>query len=178
MVYLRKLVSTIFFLKCFTAISCIVNFLYIMFNEKSFNEKFPLVGNVINCTRKLTCVCACVCTCDCMHLREQCAIINGYSKKKYFLQVIITAYRKNWTFFYGFWNKYLLNILFLRNICIGKFSKNTKLLLVALLPGVKLKQSLKMTYLDPNKESHWWKVSNNLNLMIYLEYVDKFAISR
>ena len=59
--------SEVFFLKYFT----------IMFNGKSFNEKFLVTrkyydfARAINCTRKLTCVCACACTYDCTRLREQ-----------------------------------------------------------------------------------------------------------
>ena len=44
MVYLRKLMSNEFFLKYF-AINYILNFIYIIFNEKSLNEKF-LTRNV------------------------------------------------------------------------------------------------------------------------------------
>ena len=43
-VYMRKLMSSIFFLKYFT-VSYVLNFRYIIFNEKSFNEKY-LTGNV------------------------------------------------------------------------------------------------------------------------------------
>ena len=39
--YLRKLISNIFFIKYFT-INYILNFLYIIFNEKSFCENFSL----------------------------------------------------------------------------------------------------------------------------------------
>ena len=59
------------------------DFLYIVFNEKSFNEvslyrkyititkqkvKIPYFTHPINCTRKLTCMCACmhVCVCVCV----------------------------------------------------------------------------------------------------------------
>ena len=48
-----------------------------MFNGKSFNEKFLLTrkyydfARAINCTRKLTCVCAYACACDRTRLREQ-----------------------------------------------------------------------------------------------------------
>ena len=48
MLYFRKLLSNVFFLKYFT-INYVLNFLYKIFNEKSFNEKFLLT---INCTRK------------------------------------------------------------------------------------------------------------------------------
>ena len=43
--YLRKLMSNMFFLKYFI-INYILNFMYIMFNEKSFNEKFLLMRNI------------------------------------------------------------------------------------------------------------------------------------
>ena len=45
MVYLRKLMSNIFYLKYFT-INYVSNFLYIIFNEKSLNEKFLLTRNI------------------------------------------------------------------------------------------------------------------------------------
>ena len=45
MVSLRKLMSSVFFLKYFT-FHYILNFLHIMFNDKSFNEKFLLLGNI------------------------------------------------------------------------------------------------------------------------------------
>ena len=45
MVYLRKLMSNIFFLKYFT-INYVLNFLYIIFLEKPLNEKFFLTGNI------------------------------------------------------------------------------------------------------------------------------------
>ena len=67
MVYLRKLMSEVFFLKYFI----------IMFNGKSFNEKFLVTrkyydfARAINCTRKLTCVCACAWACDPTRLRER-----------------------------------------------------------------------------------------------------------
>ena len=72
MVYLRKLMSEVFFLKYFI----------IMFNGKSFNEKFLLTkkyydfAHAINCTRKLTCVCACMCACNRMRLKEQYAQLS------------------------------------------------------------------------------------------------------
>ena len=44
MVYLKKLMSNVFFLKYFM-INYILNFLYIVFNEKSLNEKL-LMRNV------------------------------------------------------------------------------------------------------------------------------------
>ena len=67
MVYLRKLMSEVFFLKYFI----------IMFNGKFFNEKFLLTrkyydsAHAINCTRKLTCMGACTGTCNRTLLREQ-----------------------------------------------------------------------------------------------------------
>ena len=45
MVYLMKLVSNVFFLKHFV-INYVLNFVYEMFNEKSFNEKFLLTRNI------------------------------------------------------------------------------------------------------------------------------------
>ena len=44
MVYLRKLMSNGFFLKYFT-INYVLNFMYIMFHEKSFNKKVLLMAN-------------------------------------------------------------------------------------------------------------------------------------
>ena len=73
MVYFRKIMSEVFFLKYFI----------IMFNEKSFNEKFLFTrkyydfARAINCTRKLTCVCAC----DRTRLREQYANASFFHLK-------------------------------------------------------------------------------------------------
>ena len=55
MVYLRKLMSNIFFLKYF-----VINYI-----------DFCDFTHAINRTHKLTCVCACACACNCMCLREQ-----------------------------------------------------------------------------------------------------------
>ena len=64
MVYLRKLMSKVFFLKYF-----IIN--YVQYEKFLFTRKYYDFARAINCTRKLTCVCACTCMCDCTHLREQ-----------------------------------------------------------------------------------------------------------
>ena len=45
MVYLRKLMSNKFFLKYFI-INYILHFMYRIVNEKFFNEKFLLTGNI------------------------------------------------------------------------------------------------------------------------------------
>ena len=90
MVYLRKLMSNVFFLKYFT-INYVLNFLNIIFNEKSFTEKFLITTNItmrkqrmkilwfhmsntVNWTCKLSCACTCSCACDSTRLREQCAV--------------------------------------------------------------------------------------------------------
>ena len=60
----------VFFLKYFI----------IVFNGKSFSEKFLLTKKyydlacAIKCTRKLSCVCACACACDGTRFREQYAM--------------------------------------------------------------------------------------------------------
>ena len=50
----------------------ILNFLYIIFNEKSFKWKYYYFMRAINCTHKLTCVCAYMWACNRTHLTEQC----------------------------------------------------------------------------------------------------------
>ena len=45
MVYLRKLISNVYFLKYYI-VNYVLNFMHIMLNEKLFNEKLLLTTNI------------------------------------------------------------------------------------------------------------------------------------
>ena len=72
MVYLRKLISNIFFLKYFV-INYVLSFMYLYNAQWKISPKWKYCDFVhgINCTHKFAWVCACACACHCTHLMEQ-----------------------------------------------------------------------------------------------------------
>ena len=80
MVYLRKLISNVFFLTYFI-INYVLHFMYRIFNGKLWKWKWKYydLAGAINCTRKLTCMCACACACDRTRLREQYVVVINRS---------------------------------------------------------------------------------------------------
>ena len=85
----------------------------IMFDGRSFHEKFPLMrkyydfAHAINCTHRLTCMCAYAWACDRTHLREQYASQIACMQKalcmlcmhKNLCVILVPLYEKNFLSF-------------------------------------------------------------------------------